>query len=175
MLPLEDLYGINDSELDVQNMEDKLKETLRIVEEKEQVITQLRRSWQDLALKYADAENTIDALRFGDASSLLSRPALVHHTTVATSSAKSHKQHGATSMLSHTSSAKKGANNPIPNVTVDDISQHQECISTHWLEKVKKNQSHRKNGTANQMGSGNKLLHPKMLKIHFPTKINLPN
>jgi hypothetical protein len=65
-LSLEDLYQISEgNSLSPETAKKELRKTLRVVKEKEMTILKLREACHDLTLKYADAENTIDQLRFG--------------------------------------------------------------------------------------------------------------
>ena len=65
-LSLEDLYQISDgNSLSPETAKKELRTTLRIVKEKDMMILKLREACHELTLKYADAENTIDQLRFG--------------------------------------------------------------------------------------------------------------
>jgi len=65
-ISLEDLYQISEANsLSPETAKKELRTTLRIIKEKEMTILKLREACHDLTLKYADAENTIDQLRFG--------------------------------------------------------------------------------------------------------------
>jgi len=66
-LSLEDLYlgeESGEAALSPETVKRELRKNLRIVKEKDMVILKLREACQDLSLKYADAENTIDQMRF---------------------------------------------------------------------------------------------------------------
>lgn len=86
MLSLEELYQVNniseskcehsvnsvnsdngknkDKKISATDVENKLRETMRIVKEKDELINKLRESCHDLAIKCADAENRVDEIRF---------------------------------------------------------------------------------------------------------------
>lgn len=101
MLSLEDLYQVGvqdhmpdhpenlkavipksssfDQELTTSQVQEKLRETLRIVKEKDELINKLRESCHDLAIKCADAENRVDELRFSYGRSSSTGPSKENH------------------------------------------------------------------------------------------------
>ncbi|CAG7832004.1 unnamed protein product [Allacma fusca] len=78
MLTLEELYETDKAHLPV-GSDITLSSTLRALKEKDMMILKLRQSCSDLTIKCANAENTIDELRFGVGS----KP--VHNITPVTS------------------------------------------------------------------------------------------
>jgi hypothetical protein len=64
-LSLEDLYQVSKEPVPEPEVEDKLRQTLRIIKEKDEMILRLRESCHELKLKWADAQNRIDDMRFG--------------------------------------------------------------------------------------------------------------
>ncbi|CAL8113136.1 unnamed protein product [Orchesella dallaii] len=63
-LPSEGKRNATNTNASVSEMHEKLRETMRIVKEKDELINKLRESCHDLAIKCADAENRVDELRF---------------------------------------------------------------------------------------------------------------
>lgn len=82
-LSLEDLYlgesSIPEIEMSPETAKRELRKTLRILKEKDMVIMKLRAACHDLNLKYADAENTIDEMRFHGSGASLRKSQSEYH------------------------------------------------------------------------------------------------